>query len=179
VRAIGSSPQEPFSRSTPRCCRPSPARETSIQITVAYFAPDPQLLAALQAAAARGVAVTLILPSQTDSWLVFQAGRGHYTELLQAGVKIVERQGAILHAKTALIDGVWATVGSTNLDWRSFLHNHELNAVVLGPDFGQQVQAMFDKDLALSTPIRLADWRQRGLLARLKEWFAGWWEYWL
>ena len=70
-------------------------------------------------------------------------------------------------------------MGPTNLDWRSFLHNHELNAVVLGQDFGQQVQAMFDKDLALSKPINLADWRQRGLLARLKEWFAGWWEYWL
>jgi cardiolipin synthase len=179
VRAIGSSPQEPFSAIYATLLSAIASAQTSIQITVAYFAPDPQLKAALQAAAARGVAVTLILPSQTDSWLVFQAGRGHYTELLQAGVKIVERQGAILHAKTAVIDGVWVTVGSTNLDWRSFLHNHELNAVVLGPDFGQQVQAMFDKDLALSTPIRLADWRQRGLLARLKEWFAGWWEYWL
>ena len=179
VRAIGSSPQEPFSAIYATLLSAIASAQTSIQITVAYFAPDPQLKAALQAAAARGVAVTLILPSQTDSWLVFQAGRGHYTELLQAGVKIVERQGAILHAKTALIDGVWATVGSTNLDWRSFLHNHELNAVVLGQDFGQQVQAMFDKDLALSKPINLADWRQRGLLARLKEWFAGWWEYWL
>jgi len=57
--------------------------------------------------------------------------------------------------------------------------NHKLNAVVLGQDFGQQVQAMFDKDLARSTPASLVDWRQRGLLARLKEWFASWWEYWL
>ena len=78
---------------------------------------------ALQDAAARGVAVTLILPGQTDSWLVFHAGRARYAALLQAGVRIVERQDAILHAKTALIDGVWSTVGSTNLDWRSFLHN--------------------------------------------------------
>ena len=179
VRAIGSSPDEPFSAIYATLLSAIASAQTSIQITVAYFAPDPQLQAALQAAAARGAAVTLILPGQSDSWLVFQAGRGHYTELLEAGVKIVERQGAILHAKTALIDSVWATVGSTNLDWRSFLHNHELNAVVLGQDFGQQVQAMFDKDLALSTPIRLEDWRRRGLLARLKEWFAGWWEYWL
>lgn len=179
VRAIGSSPDEPFSAIYATLLSAIGSAQTSIQITVAYFAPDPRLQAALQGAAARGVAVTLILPGQTDSWLVFHAGRGHYTELLEAGVKIVERQGAILHAKTALIDGVWATVGSTNLDWRSFLHNHELNAVVLGQDFGQQVQAMFDKDLARSTPIRLDDWRQRGLLARLQEWFAGWWEYWL
>jgi len=79
-----------------------------------------------------GVAVTLILPGRTDAWIVFHAGRSHYGRLLRSGVRIFERQGLILHAKTVLIDGVWATVGSTNLDWRSFLHNHELNAVVLG-----------------------------------------------
>ena len=69
---------------------------------------------------------------------------------MRAGVKIVERRGVILHSKTALVDGVWATVGSTNLGWRSFLHNHELNAVVLGAAFGRQVQAMFDQGLAQS-----------------------------
>jgi cardiolipin synthase len=69
---------------------------------------------------------------------VFHAGRGYYTQLLQAGVKIYERRGAILHSKTALVDGVWATVGSTNLDWRSFLHNHELNGK--GAEFGAQLR---------------------------------------
>ena len=141
--------------------------------------PDPQLLAALQAAAQRGVDVTLILPSQTDSWLVFHAGRGHYDELLRAGVRIYERRGVILHSKTALIDGVWATVGSTNLDWRSFLHNHELNAVVLGAEFGSQVQAMFAKDLAASDAITLDQWQRRTVDLRAKELFARAWEYWL
>ena len=56
-------------------------------------------------------------------------------------MKIYERRGALLHSKTAVIDGVWSTVGSTNLDWRSFLHNDEVNAVVLGPEFGAQMQA--------------------------------------
>jgi len=79
----------------------------------------------------------------------------------------------------ALIDGVWATVGSTNLDWRSFLHNQELNAVVLGVDFGRQVQAMFDKDLAASSPVLLSHWQQRGALLRLQEWFAALGAYWL
>ncbi|MDP1535114.1 MAG: phospholipase D-like domain-containing protein, partial [Rubrivivax sp.] len=143
------------------------------------FVPDPQLLDALEAAAGRGVDVTLILPSQTDSWLVFHAGRNYYDRLLRAGVNIHERQGVILHSKTALIDGVWATVGSTNLDWRSFLHNYELNAVVLGPDFGQQVKAMFDKDLAASETITLEQWQRRPVDMRVKEWFARIWEYWL
>jgi cardiolipin synthase len=179
VRAIGSSPDEPFSQIYATLLSAIANAETSVLITNAYFVPDPQLLDTLETAARRGVDVTLILPSQTDSWLVFHAGRNYYDRLLQAGVKIHERSGVILHSKTALIDGVWATVGSTNLDWRSFLHNYELNAVVLGPEFGKQMQAMFDKDLVASDAITLEQWRHRSLDLRLKEWFARVWEYWL
>jgi cardiolipin synthase len=179
VRAIGSSPDEPFSLIYATLLSAIGSAETSVHLTNAYFAPDPQLLAALQVAARRGVDVHLILPGRTDSWLVFHAGRGYYEQLLQAGVKIAERRGVILHSKTALVDGVWATVGSTNLDWRSFLHNHELNAVVLGADFGAQLQAMFDRDLAASDAVTLADWQDRPLLLRVSELFARLWEYWL
>jgi cardiolipin synthase A/B len=179
VRVIGSSPEEPFSLIYATLLSAIGSAETSIQITNAYFVPDPQLLVALESAARRGVAVTLILPSTTDSWLVFHAGRAHYERLLRAGVNLHERHGAILHAKTALIDGVWATVGSTNLDWRSFLHNHELNAVVLGPDFGRQLQAMFNRDLAASERLSLAAWLDRPMHLRWSEWFAQVWAYWL
>jgi len=179
VRAIGSSPDEPFSQIYATLLSAIGSSETSVHLTNAYFAPDPQLLAALEAAAGRGVDVKLILPSQTDSWLVFHAGRGYYERLLRAGVKIHERRGAILHSKTALVDGVWATVGSTNLDWRSFLHNYELNAVVLGAQFGSQVQAMFDTDLAASDAIMLAQWERRPLQMRAKELLARLWAYWL
>ena len=179
VRAIGSSPSDPFSLIYATLLSAMNSAETSVYLTNAYFAPDPQLLAVLEAAAGRGVDVKLILPSQTDSWLVFHAGRGYYEQLLRAGVKIYERRGVILHSKTALVDGVWATVGSTNLDWRSFLHNEELNAVVLGLEFGSQVQAMFNKDLAGSDAIILAQWQQRPLDLRIKEMFARVWEYWL
>ena len=179
VRAIGSAPDEPFSRIYATLLSAINSAESSVRLTNAYFAPDPQLLTALIGAAQRGVDVTLILPSQTDSWLVFHAGRNYYGQLLRGGVKIYQRRGVILHSKTALIDGVWSTVGSTNLDWRSFLHNQELNAVVLGPEFGKQVQAMFDRDLALSDPITLREWQRRGLDLRIKELFARVWEYWL
>lgn len=179
VRAIGSAPDEPFSRIYATLLSAINSAESSVRLTNAYFAPDPQLLAALIGAAQRGVDVTMILPSQTDSWLVFHAGRNYYGQLLRGGVKIYQRRGVILHSKTALIDGVWSTVGSTNLDWRSFLHNQELNAVVLGPEFGKQVQAMFDRDLALSDPITLREWQRRGLDLRIKELFARVWEYWL
>jgi cardiolipin synthase len=179
VRAIGSSPDEPYSLIYATLLSAIGSAETSVHLTNAYFVPDPQLLAALESAARRGVDVTLILPSETDSWLVFHAGRRFYSRLLRAGVKIHERHGVILHSKTALIDGVWSTVGSTNLDWRSFLHNRELNAVVLGAEFGSQVQAMFDKDLVASEPVLLEKWERRSLDLRVKEWYSGVWAYWL
>jgi cardiolipin synthase len=179
VRAIGSSPDETFSQFYATLLSAIASAETSIRLTNAYFVPDPQLVEALEAAVRRGVEVTLILPSKTDWGLVFHAGRSHYARLLRAGVKIHERRGAILHAKTALIDGVWSTVGSTNLDWRSFLHNYELDAVVLGADFGGQMQAMFEADLAASEAITLEDWRRRPVDLWLKEWFSRLWAYWL
>jgi cardiolipin synthase len=70
-------------------------------------------------------------------------------------------------------------VGSTNLDWRSFLHNQEVNAVVLGADFGEQMRAAFRADLAQSREISLQAWQDRGLQVRVKEWLARHWEYWL
>jgi len=179
VRVIGSSPDESYSRIYGTLISAIHHAQTSIRITNAYFVPDEQLLEALESAARKGVDVSLILPAQTDSWLVFHAGRVHYSRLLRAGVRIYERRGAILHSKTALIDGVWATVGSTNLDWRSFLHNYELNAVVLGADFGAQVQAMFDRDLQQSDRVTLEQWERRALGPRVKELFARLWEYWL
>ena len=179
VRAIGSSPDEDYSLIYATLISALRSAQTEICITNAYFVPDRQLLDALKEAAARGVDVKLVLPASTDSWLVFYAGRAHYKELLKAGVKLYERRDALLHVKTAVIDGVWSTVGSTNLDWRSFLHNHELNAVVLGAAFGGQVQAMFERDMAASDAITLDAWRRRPLDQRAKAWFARAWAYWL
>lgn len=148
-------------------------------MTSAYFVLDPQLREALKDAVQRGVDVRLILPSSTDSWLVFYAGRAYYSELLKSGVKVYERHDALLHVKTAVIDGVWSTVGSTNLDWRSFLHNQEVNAVILGTGFGEKMRAAFCGDLAQSREITLAAWQWRSLGARTKEWFGRLWEHWL
>jgi cardiolipin synthase A/B len=85
----------------------------------------------------------------------------------------------MLHAKTALIDGVWSTVGSTNLDWLSRDYNQEVNAVILGQEFGAQMKAMFDKDIASSALITLQNWRKRSIGQRLKEWGASLCSRWL
>ena len=98
-----------------------------------------------------------------------------YSELLKGGVKIYERRGALLHVKTAIVDGVWSCVGSSNLDWRSALDNDEINAVILGREFSQQMQAAFARDMAASDAIELASWERRSRLLRLKEWTARLW----
>lgn len=175
VRAIGSTPNDPFSLIYLTLISAIGNAEKQVYLTNAYFVPDPQLIKALLDAAGRGVDVRLILPSHSDSATVFHAGRSYYTELLTGGVKIYERQGAVLHAKTALIDGVWSVVGSSNLDWRSALDNDEINAVILGHEFAQQMQAVFVKDMAASEAIELESWRRRSFMLRLKEQAARLW----
>jgi cardiolipin synthase len=123
--------------------------------------------------------VKIILPGISDEATVFYAGRSHYTHLLKSGVKLYEHRDVILHAKTAVIDGVWSTIGSTNMDLWSFLRNDEVNAVVLGRHFAVEMEAMFEKDIANSNQILLEQWEKRSLGDRMKEWFARLLEYWL
>ncbi|MEO6823527.1 MAG: cardiolipin synthase [Nitrosospira sp.] len=172
VRAISSSPDKSYNAIYVTLLSAINCAETYAYITNAYFVPDPRLLAALKDAARRNVDVRLLLPAKTDSNLVFYASHSYYDELLSAGVKIYEKEDALLHAKTALIDGVWSTVGSTNLDWLSFGYNQEINAVILGKEFGTQMKAMFDNDIESSRAVTLETWRQRPIGARLKEFGA-------
>jgi cardiolipin synthase len=179
VRVIGSTPDDPQSLIYLTLVSAINNADLTIHLTVAYFAPDPQLLEALTAAAQRGVDVELVLPSYTDSWAIFNLGRGYYTRLLKSGVKVYERRGSVMHAKTACIDGIWSTIGSTNLDSRSFLHNEEINAVILGEEFAQQMESMFADDIAQSETIELTVWQHRPLTYRIKEQLARLGAYWL
>lgn len=169
VRAIGSTPDDPYSLIYLTLISAITNAEKQVYITNAYFVPDPQLLKALLDAAARGVDVRLILPKHTDSSAAYYAGRSYFSELLKGGVKIYERRDALLHAKTAIVDGIWACVGSSNLDWRSALDNDEINAVILGREFSQQMQVAYVQDIAASDEVDLATWQHRSLLLRLKE----------
>jgi cardiolipin synthase len=153
--------------------------QKSIHITMAYFVPDPAFIEVLQSAARRGVDVVLVLPGFSDSSLVFHAGRSHYTDLLRSGVKIYERRDALLHAKTAVVDGVWSTVGSSNMDWRSFALNYEINAVVLGPEFAAEMEALFQRDVADAEQVTPEAWKERGLDDRFMESFSRMFERWL
>lgn len=144
----------------------------SIHLTNAYFAPDRQTVKALSDAAERGADVRIIVPGTSDIPLALYAGQYYYSNLLESGVKLYQFRNAILHAKTAAIDGVWSTVGSTNMDFWSFAVNDEVNAVIISSEFASEMEKMFVRDLAESDQIRLEEWKQRPLLPRVRELFA-------
>jgi cardiolipin synthase A/B len=151
----------------------------SIDLTAAYFVPDQQIVAALCKAAARGVDVKLLLPGVPEQGMVFYAGHASYADLLECGVKIYQMQVAVLHAKTAVIDANWSTVGSANIDNRSFMHNYELNAVVLDAGFGRAMENAFNEDLRNARQITARQWSERPLAEHAKEWAARLLAYWL
>lgn len=179
VRVLGSSSDDESSQTYLALLSAISEARQSIYITVAYFVPNREIVDALTGAAHEGVDVELILPGFSDSWIVFHAGRSYYGELLAAGVEIYELRGALLHAKTAVIDDVWSTVGSTNMDWRSFLHNDELNTIVLGEEFGSAMTTMFEADRRDATRIDLSRWKTRGIGNQLREQVAKLLRYWL
>ncbi|MCC6748419.1 MAG: cardiolipin synthase [Deltaproteobacteria bacterium] len=143
-----------------------------VYLTTPYFVPDQAMLVALQTTALRGVDVRLLLPRRSDQSLALHAGRSYYDELLEAGVRVFEYRPGILHAKTMVVDQSWATVGSANMDMRSFRLNFEINAVVYGPDFARQLAELFEKDLRDAEEITKELLDGRGLGRRMAESFA-------
>src|SRR5205823_1705962 len=134
-----------------------------------YFVPEATMIETLIVAAQRGVRVTLLLPGAIDHNIVRQASRSELGRLLTAGIHIYEYRAGLLHAKTMVIDGVWATVGSTNLDRRSFALNDELNLVVYNATIARQLQQVFDADLRESSTVTYESWRRRGPFSRFLE----------
>jgi cardiolipin synthase len=146
--------------------------QRSIHITNPYFVPDDKMIETLVQAAHRGVRIVLILPGAIDHNIVRQASRGELGRLLRAGIEVYEYRAALLHSKTMVIDGVWSTVGSTNLDRRSFALNDELNLVLYDRAVAGRLDEIFAEDLALSRRVTYEDWRRRGIGSRLLELLA-------
>lgn len=138
-------------------------------ITQAYFVPDDDLVAALFAAARRGVDVRLIIPAESNHVLADWLSRGFYDELLADGVRVFLYQGAMVHAKTATADGVWSTIGTANLDRLSLLGNYEINAEITSADVAQRMEEIFEVDLANCVELTLPQWRERTIVAKFTE----------
>lgn len=151
-----------------------------IFVTNAYFLPPPGVVRELVRAARRGVRVVVILAATTDVKLVLHAARWLYPRLLRGGIELHEWAGSrVLHAKTAVVDGRWTTVGSTNLDPLSLMRNLEVNALVESEPFGAAAERMFLEDLASCRHITFEDLRHYGPLTRALSWLAWRFRLWL
>jgi cardiolipin synthase len=141
---------------------------TSIDISTPYFLPDRALRRALVRAAQRGVQVRIIVPGPvTDQRLVRLASRRMYRELLGGGVRIFEYRPSMTHVKALMVDGVWAVIGTTNIDNRSFEHNDEVNVAFREAAVTQRLQRDFESDLAASEEITADAWQSRSPLEKL------------
>jgi cardiolipin synthase A/B len=142
---------------------------TSVLVTNPYFVLDDIMRDAVLRTVNRGVRVAVLVPGVIDHNLVRQASRAQFGGLLRAGVEIYEYTPALLHAKTMVIDGVWATVGSTNLDNLSFAFNDELNLIVYDRGIARQLEQAFEEDRQASRRVTYEAWKDRGVRARLLE----------
>jgi cardiolipin synthase len=177
MRVVRSDPGEEGSQMYRALMAAIAAAKSRVWLTVGYFVPDPELKRSLIGAAQRGVDVRLVLPGFTDFWAPVYAARSNYEELLEGGVRIYEWREALMHAKTAVIDSAWSSVGSTNLDWRSFVHNYEADVIIQDADFAREMERRFQLDVQAATPVEREQWRRRSAGERLKEWLARQWEY--
>ncbi len=144
----------------------------TLDLTIAYFAPSDVLIGELLRAARRGVQVRLMLPGRSDLQAVRVAAHAFYESMLSAGVEIFERQGAVLHAKTMVVDEEISVLGSTNLDYRSIEFNCELSAVIRNREFGRQMTGLFQHDADYAMKFELSQWRKRPWRDRAIQWAA-------
>jgi len=141
-----------------------------ILIANAYFLPDRRIRSALYKAVKRGIDVKIIVPRVNDIIFIHWASRYLYKKLLKRGVKIYEWTDSMLHAKTAVVDGVWSTIGSSNLDHLSLRRNLEVNAVVINTDFGATMNRQFDSDLTRCRELTLAELSELSWWEKLRSW---------
>ena len=172
IRIIGSTPDHDVPRFYVTLLSAIRTAERRIWLNTAYFVPTHQEMEDLIAAAKRGVDVRLVVPDASDSALAIAVQHSRYEDLLEAGVQIFETHDEVLHSKSAVIDGVWSVIGSSNFDHRSVLFNDEVDAVILGGDTADELQRLFEQDIAGARKIDLAAWRDRPLFQRMHELFA-------
>jgi len=154
----------------PGLCKLMRSARKTLEMTMAYFAPDDELIDELCRAGRRGIKVRLMLPGRCDLPVVRVAARSFYETLLGCGIEIYERQGVVLHAKTMIIDGQTSVIGSTNLDYRSIEYNCESSAIIRSAEFGAQMRELFENDVSFANKIQLREWRRRPRWDRFVQW---------
>lgn len=141
-----------------------------IWMTHAYLIPDDVLTLALVEAAERGVDVRIIVPAESNHIVADWLSRGYYQVLLGNGIRLFRYQGAMVHAKTATIDGRWSTIGTANIDRLSLMGNYEVNIEVVDADLAAQLEQVFSMDAGNCVELTLAEWEARPVAAKISEW---------
>ena len=167
VRIVSSDPHSLSSTIVDQYLLSINSAHTSIDITCAYFVPPLVLRRALVNAAKRGIRVRLILPGVTDVPLVRAVSVGYYGRLLKHGVEIYEWDTSVLHAKTMVVDGIWSTIGSANLDGRALFLSYEANAAAIDRTLATAMEEQFERDLRHCRRVTLREWRERSLIQRI------------
>ncbi|OIQ68615.1 major cardiolipin synthase ClsA [mine drainage metagenome] len=179
IRVIGSSPgnRRPLYYASLMTAMKSARRR--VWLCSGYFVPPHDERKELAKIARAGRDVRIVVPAFSDVQSAVFAARASYGDLLEAGVKIYEMRDAVVHAKLAVVDDTWTAVGSSNLDRRSVVFNNEVDAVILGHDTAAQVESLLRRYMAVATRINLAEWKDRPLSEREREWQARIWQYWM
>lgn len=172
IRVIGSSPIDDLPRYYITLMSAMTSAEKEIALSAAYFVPTKDEKKALVQAAQRGVNVDILVPGISDAKIAILVQQSHYSDLLDAGVRIYESHSEVLHAKTVTIDGVWSVIGSSNFDYRSAALNSEIDLVVLGRQTADELKAKFKEDSAKAKKIDKDAWHRRSVIQKLKELFS-------
>jgi len=143
----------------------------NVWMTQAYFLPDQDFVDAMVAAARRGVDVRLLLPLKSNHIVADWISRGYFSQLLESGVQILRFKGAMVHAKTATVDGTWSTVGTANIDRLSLQGNYEINVEIIDAGLAEELERIFALDEANCAPLTQAEWDARDLHRRFTEYF--------
>ncbi|HET7430519.1 MAG TPA: phospholipase D-like domain-containing protein [Nocardioides sp.] len=141
----------------------------NVWLTTAYFLPDPDFAEALTDAARRGVDVRLLIPHKSNHVVSDWISRGYFTQLLDAGVKVLRYRDAMVHAKTATIDGTWSTIGTANIDRLSLTGNYEIAVEVIDPGLAASLEQIFRVDESNSLELTKAEWEARDIYRRFTE----------
>jgi cardiolipin synthase len=141
----------------------------NIWLTTAYFLPDADFTEALTDAARRGVDVRLLIPAKSNHVVADWISRGYFAQLLEAGVKVLRYRDAMVHAKTATIDGTWSTVGTANIDRLSLTGNYEINVEIIDPALAGSLEEIFRVDESNCLELTRSEWEARDIYRRFTE----------
>ena len=143
--------------------------QRNVWMTVAYFIPDENFVDTLVSASRRGVDVRILLPAKSNHIVADWISRGYFRRMLEAGIGIHRYRDAMVHAKTATIDGSWTTIGTANVDRLSMTGNYEINVEIIDDSLAQEMERIYENDLSNTLPLTLAEWQTRDIYARFTE----------